>query len=146
MIVIPVKADESNPLNSPASKLFGKAPAFLLVSEQGEGKILKNDFANGKQLAQALIDAGAKVLITNHLGEEPYQALAASSVEIRYSDLSDTAASALDALAKGELELFEADMAKSKKHKNNAHCQNDGCGCHEPSACGKGHASCRKDH
>ena len=116
MIVIPAKADKSNPLNSKASKLFGKAPAFVLVSEKGEGKILKNDFANGKKLAKALIDMGIKTLITDHLGQEPYKILAASSIDIRTGDLSGTVASMLEVLAKGELAKFEPDMPKDKKH------------------------------
>ena len=98
MIAIPVKADPSNPLNSRASKLFGKAPAFVLISQEGTSSILANDFANGKQLAQALINSGVKTLITNHLGEKPYQMLTAASVQIKYDTLSDTAAAALAAL------------------------------------------------
>ena len=122
MIVIPAKADKSNPLNSKASKLFGKAPAFVLVSEKGEGKILKNDFANGKKLAKALIDMGIKTLITDHLGQEPYKILAASSIDIRTGDLSGTVASMLEVLAKGELAKFEPDMPKDKKH---ARCESE---------------------
>ena len=97
MIAIPVKADPSNPLNSRASKLFGKAPAFVLISQEGTSSILANDFANGKQLAQALINSGVKTLITTHLREKPYQMLTAAAVQIKYDDLSDTAAAALAA-------------------------------------------------
>ena len=139
MIAIPVKADPSNPLNSRASKLFGKAPAFVLISQEGTSSILANDFANGKQLAQALINSGVKTLITNHLGEKPYQMLTAASVQIKYDTLSDTAAAALAALRQGQLQQFQPDMAKDKKHQN--HGNAGGCNSNNDSECdcGGGH-------
>ena len=148
MIAIPVKADPSNPLNSRASKLFGNAPAFVLISQEGTSSILANDFANGKQLAQALINSGVKTLITNHLGEKPYQMLTAASVQIKYDTLSDTAAAALAALRQGQLQQFQADMAKDKKHQNHGNAggcnsNNDSdcdCGGEHGSECGSGTA------
>ena len=134
MIAIPVKADPSNPLNSRAFKLFGKAPAFVLISQEGTSSILANDFANGKQLAQALINSGVKTLITNHLGEKPYQMLTAASVQIKYDTLSDTAAAALAALRQGQLQQFHAGGCNSN---NDSDCD---CGGEHGSECGSGTA------
>ncbi len=97
-------------LDSPIDPRFGRAPYFLITDEKGEEtEIIKNPGLEamggaGITAAQAVVSAGAQVIITGNLGPRAFQILQASRVRIITGVFGLSAQKALEKYQKGELE------------------------------------------
>jgi len=119
MIAIPLKALDA--VDTRTSKLFGKAPYILLISEDGSAGVLQNEFTSGRELAAELVRRGVKTLITNHLGQKAYELLSSYDITILYNESSSVLLS-LDAYKAGALKVFDASMVQEQKHRNEGDC------------------------
>lgn len=119
MIAIPLRALDA--VDTRTSKLFGKAPYILLVSDDGSAGVLQNEFTSGKELAAELVRRGVKTLITNHLGQKAYELLSSYDITILHNE-SSSVLLALDAYKAGTLKVFDASMVQEAKHRNKGGC------------------------
>lgn len=82
MIALPIKSDKEESALAP---LFGKAKWFAFVREDGTISIMANQAEGGIKTARWFESLGVKVLITNHLGEKPFQALQKAGIRIYFA-------------------------------------------------------------
>lgn len=101
-------------LSSKVDQRFGRA-RYLLVVETPERTVLAVDNQAGMnaaqgagiQAAQSVIDNGAKVLITGHIGPKAFRALKAAGIEV-YLTPEGTVDEAISQFEAGSLELTPA--------------------------------------
>ncbi len=136
MLAIPLKA--LDPVDIKTSKLFGKAPYILLISEDGGAEVLQNEFTSGKELAAELVRRGVKTLITNHLGQKAYELLSSYDIDILYNSESSSVLLSLDAYKAGSLKPFEPSMIQEAKHRNEGDCNHEEHG--DGKCCGHEHS------
>lgn len=135
MLAIPLKA--LDPLDTKTSKLFGRAPYVLLISEDGSAGVLQNEFTSGRELAAELVRRGVKTLITNHLGQKAYDILSSYDINILHNSESTSVLLSLDAYKAGSLKPFEPSMIQEAKHRNEGECNHGEHG--EGERCGHEH-------
>lgn len=82
MIAIPVKMNRAN---SAVSTLFGKAKYFAFI-ENGKIEILKNELSGGRAVVNWLNSKGVKVLITSHLGKNPFYSLLQYKIDVYFAE------------------------------------------------------------
>lgn len=144
MLAIPLKDIDST--DAKTSKLFGKAPYILLISEGGGAGVLQNEFASGRELAAELVRRGVKTIITNHLGQKAYELLSSYDISILHNSEESSILLSLDAYKAGVLKAFDASQVQESKHRNEGNCDH---GEHEGGCCGEEHEHgqkcCEKD-
>lgn len=127
MIAIPVARRDGGVLKN--VNLFTKARLIALFNEQDElVEVLENSQTSGKTLALELIEMGVKTLITNHMGQTPYQLLTAAGVTILFRPGSTETGELLQLLRSNALDPMTADMVHSSKHQHHAG-DNHSCDC-----------------
>lgn len=82
MIALPIKSEKPESALAP---LFGKAKWFAFVREDGTISVSSNPAEGGIKTARWFETLGVTVLITNHLGEKPFQALVKAGVRIYFA-------------------------------------------------------------
>jgi predicted Fe-Mo cluster-binding NifX family protein len=96
--------------------VFGRCPSFLLVdTETSACEVMENGAAAaaggaGIQAAQAVVDRGAKAVITGAVGPNAYQVLAAAGVPI-YVFNGGTVRQAVQAFTEGQLQAVSTATA-----------------------------------
>ncbi len=104
-IAIPV---EDKTLSSKVCISFGRTPYFLIYdTELDKGEFLDNSAAAsqggaGIKAAQAIVDAGASVLITPRCGENAAEVLNAANIKL-FKTLNDVVADNIKAYKEGAL-------------------------------------------
>lgn len=127
MIAIPVARRDGGVLKN--VNLFTKAKLIALVNDKDEiVEVMENSHTSGKTLAQDLIAMGVKTLLTNHMGQTPYQLLTAAGVAILFRPGSTETGELLQLLRSNALEPMTADMVHSSKHQHHAG-DNHSCDC-----------------
>lgn len=104
-------------LGSALDGRFGRAKCFLLMEEGADGVEVRTNEQNlraaqgaGIQAAQQVIDAGADVLISGHVGPKAFQVLQAGGVKV-YLAQAGTVGDVLEQFRRGELdEIAGADV------------------------------------
>ena len=108
LIGMPVESNQTDTLLSPS---FGRAAFFMIYDDESKQiKYLNNQATAqqggaGIQAAQAIVDAGARVIITCHCGENAAKVLAAGNVTI-YRANGMNVSDNLAALSAGQLPLL----------------------------------------
>ncbi|MCL5109731.1 MAG: NifB/NifX family molybdenum-iron cluster-binding protein [Chloroflexi bacterium] len=98
--------------------VFGRCPAFVLVdSETSASEVLENGAAGaaggaGIQAAQAVIDGGAKAVITGNVGPNAFQVLSAAGIPV-YVFAGGTVRQAVQAFAEGRLQAVSVATARA---------------------------------
>jgi predicted Fe-Mo cluster-binding NifX family protein len=89
---------------------FGRAEGFIIVdTETGENSYLENTQAldspqgAGIQAAKTIIDSGAGVCISGHVGPKAYATLSAAGIEIYQAPPGNTVARVIDSYRSGDL-------------------------------------------
>jgi predicted Fe-Mo cluster-binding NifX family protein len=110
-VAITCQAETKNDasLNSTLDSRFGRAAGFI-VYDLGSGNTefidntqnLESPQGAGIQAAKAIINAGAKVLITGNVGPKAFSALEAAQVEI-YTNARGTVGEAIESYRQGLL-------------------------------------------
>jgi len=98
-------------LNSPVDPRFGRA-RFFIVSETETGQFSAVDNAQnlnapqgaGIQAGKNVIELGAEVVITGHVGPKAFATLQAGGVKV-YTGATGTVADAIEQFKAGKLEL-----------------------------------------
>lgn len=83
-IALPVKkANDSYMLSSK----FGKTPFFLIFdTETGEIKVIRNEYQNGRDIANILSSKGVKTVITHHIGKGAFNHLKNLCIDVYHSE------------------------------------------------------------
>ncbi len=83
-IALPVKKVSDGYL---LSSRFGKAPFFLIFdAKTDEIKVIRNEYQNGRDIANILSSKGVKAVITYHIGKGAFNHLKNLCMEVYYSD------------------------------------------------------------
>jgi len=96
-------------IDSPIDPRFGRAPYFLLTDEKGKDiQVINNPGIQamggaGITAAQAVVSAGAQMVITGNLGPNAFNVLKASGVKIITGVFDLSAQEALEKYNQGEL-------------------------------------------
>lgn len=82
IIAMPVKTDR---VDSALAPLFGKAKHFAFVNETGEITIEKMEQNGGRDVARILVANDVDVLITSHLGLNPFVLLKSYGIKVYFA-------------------------------------------------------------
>ncbi|SCP98358.1 NifB/NifX family molybdenum-iron cluster-binding protein [Anaerobium acetethylicum] len=91
---------------------FGRTPYFMIYdTETKESQFLENVAATsqggaGIAAAQALVDSGAKALLTPRCGENAAQVLTAAGMKI-YKTMNDSVSDNINAFVEGKLSVLD---------------------------------------
>ena len=119
-IAIPV---EDKSLESNVCISFGRTPYFLIYdTDTQESSFLDNSAAAsqggaGIKAAQAIVDAGAMILITPRCGENAADVLSAAEIKI-YKSVSNSIQNTISAFVEGKLNLLQDIHAGFHNHGN----------------------------
>ncbi|MFZ5753615.1 MAG: NifB/NifX family molybdenum-iron cluster-binding protein [Bacillota bacterium] len=83
---------KGNTLDSPLDERFGRAPNFIIYDLEknthmsiDNAQILNSPQGAGIQAAQNVVNSGAEVVITGHVGPKAYRTLSAAGVDIYFA-------------------------------------------------------------
>lgn len=100
---------QGNTLDSKVDPRFGRAKGFILYDTDNDSFEYMDNQQNlnlpqgaGIQSAKNVINSGAQVLLTGHVGPKAFTTLSASDIEI-YSGAENTVASAVEDFKNGKL-------------------------------------------
>ena len=82
MIAIPVKTNKEN---TAVSTLFGKAKYFALINDDNHIEIVKNELIGGRAVVNWLKSKNVNVLITSHMGENPFTSLSKYDIKVYFA-------------------------------------------------------------
>ncbi len=112
MEVDPMKiavASEKNSLEAPMDPRFGRAQGFIIYNVETGDFVYKGNSQNlnaaqgaGIQSAKNVIDAGAGVLLSGHVGPKAFRALTSAGVEV-FTGVSGTVSDAIEKYKSGDL-------------------------------------------
>jgi len=108
---IMITAQDANP-DSPVDERFGRASWFILHdTETDSWQAIANtagqaEHGAGVSAAQAIIDSGASVLLTGHVGPNAFTSLQAAGVQIA-SQISETVREAVQQYLAGHYSLVD---------------------------------------
>lgn len=128
MIAIPVARRDGGELKN--LNLFTRAKLIALVDANDTTEVLEHEHSSGKTLALDLIERGVKVLITDHMGQTPYDLLSAAGVELVYRKGSTEIGELLELYRAGKLDALTPDMVHASKHQHHhgEHAHDCDCG------------------
>ena len=81
MIAIPVKTNKEN---TAVSTMFGKAKYFALISND-KIEIIRNEHAGGRAVATWLKSKNVDILITSHMGDNPFSVLLEMGIKVYFA-------------------------------------------------------------
>lgn len=103
-----------NTIDSPMDDRFGRAEGFIVVdTDTGDNSYLENTQAldapqgAGIQAAKTIIDSGAGVLISGHVGPKAFATLSAAGIEIYQAPAGNTVAGVIDSYRSGALNRLD---------------------------------------
>ncbi|WP_122893223.1 NifB/NifX family molybdenum-iron cluster-binding protein [Arcobacter peruensis] len=81
MTAIPVKTNKEN---TAVSTMFGKAKYFALISND-KIEIIRNEHAGGRAVATWLKSKNVDILITSHMGDNPFSVLLEMGIKVYFA-------------------------------------------------------------